>query len=112
MIRFPLDGTGKNIGRIFVSVKGGKAPGPAAVRDLAGAVEAQRAEMGLLITFNSSPTNDQTRRRRCCRTWRRSVNSRLLPSSRVCLPSGQGARGAESAHAAHHARSDVAPLGP
>lgn len=51
VIRFPLDGTGKNIGRALVSVKGGKAPGPTAVRDLAGAVDAQRAQMGVLVTM-------------------------------------------------------------
>lgn len=51
VIRFPLDGTGKSIGRALVSVKGGKAPGPTAVRDLAGTLDAQRAEMGVLITL-------------------------------------------------------------
>lgn len=51
VVRFPLDGTGKNIGKILVSVKGGKAPGPTAVRDLAGTVDAQRAQMGILITL-------------------------------------------------------------
>ena len=51
VVRFPLDGSGKNIGKILVSVKGGKAPGPTAVRDLAGTVEAQRAQMGVLVTL-------------------------------------------------------------
>jgi hypothetical protein len=51
VIRFPLDGTGKNIGRILVSVKGGKTPGPTAVRDLAGTIHAQRAQMGVLVTL-------------------------------------------------------------
>lgn len=51
VIRFPLAGTGKNIGRVLVSLKGGKAPGPTAVRDLAGTVDAQRAEMGVLVTL-------------------------------------------------------------
>lgn len=55
VIRFPLDGTGKNIGQILVSVKGGRAPGPTAVRDLAGTIEAKRAEMGVLVTL-SEPT--------------------------------------------------------
>jgi DNA modification methylase len=53
VIRFPLDGTGKNIGKVLVSVKGGKAPGPTAVRDLAGTVEAQRGQMGLLVTLEA-----------------------------------------------------------
>jgi DNA modification methylase len=55
VIRFPLDGTGKNIGKVLVSVKGGKAPGPTAMRDLAGTVEAQRAQMGVLVTL-AEPT--------------------------------------------------------
>lgn len=59
VVRFPLDGTGKNIGKILVSVKGGKAPGPTAVRDLAGTVDAQRAQMGILITL-AEPTRGMT----------------------------------------------------
>ncbi len=59
VIRFPLDGTGKAIGQILVSVKGGKAPGPTAVRDLAGTVDAQRAQMGVLVTL-AEPTRGMT----------------------------------------------------
>lgn len=51
VIRFPLDREAKKIGRVLVSVKGGKSPGPTTVRDLAGTVEAQRAEMGVLVTL-------------------------------------------------------------
>lgn len=51
VIRFPLDGTGKRVGKVLVSVKGGKSPGPTAVRDLVGTVESQRAEMGVLVTL-------------------------------------------------------------
>ncbi|PPF44115.1 restriction endonuclease subunit M [Pseudoclavibacter sp. AY1F1] len=47
--RFMLDGTVKNLGRVLVSVKGGKHLNPAMVRDLEGTVTAQKAEMGLLI---------------------------------------------------------------
>lgn len=53
--RFFLDGTGKNLGRILVSVKGGKSIGPQFVRDLLGTVETQKAEMGVLITM-AEPT--------------------------------------------------------
>jgi site-specific DNA-methyltransferase (adenine-specific) len=46
--RFILDGS--STGKIVVSVKGGKQLNPAMVRDLQGTVEAQKAEMGVLIT--------------------------------------------------------------
>lgn len=48
--RFPLGGKGK-IGKLIVSVKGGKAINPAMVRELSGAVEARKAQMGVLITL-------------------------------------------------------------
>lgn len=47
--RFPT-GTKSDFGRILVSVKGGKQLNPAMVRDLAGTVRTQKAEMGVLIT--------------------------------------------------------------
>lgn len=47
--RFPL-GTGK-IGKVLVSVKGGKTINPAMVRDLSGTIEARKAQMGVLITL-------------------------------------------------------------
>jgi site-specific DNA-methyltransferase (adenine-specific) len=53
--RFFLDGKGKNLGRILVSVKGGKSIGPQFVRDLLGTVQTQKAEMGVLVTM-SEPT--------------------------------------------------------
>lgn len=52
--RFPLDGRG-GVGRILVSVKGGRQLNPAMVRDLGGTVTTQKAEMGVLIT-NSAAT--------------------------------------------------------
>jgi len=50
VIRFPIDG--KAVGKVIVSVKGGKQLNPAMVRDLAGTLEAQRAELGLLIVMD------------------------------------------------------------
>lgn len=45
-------GTGQKArGRIVISVKGGKRPGPEVVRDLIGTVESQKAQMGILITM-------------------------------------------------------------
>jgi hypothetical protein len=50
VVRFPLDAKGW-VGRALVSVKGGKMLNPGMVRDLIGTVQAQRAEMGLLVTL-------------------------------------------------------------
>jgi hypothetical protein len=50
VVRFPLDARG-GIGRALVSVKGGKMLNPGMVRDLIGTIDAQRADMGLLITL-------------------------------------------------------------
>jgi SAM-dependent methyltransferase len=50
VVRFPLDAKG-GVGRALVSVKGGKMLNPGMVRDLIGTVQAQRAEMGILITM-------------------------------------------------------------
>ncbi len=47
--RFYLDK--KTIGRLLVSVKGGKTVTPQFVRDLLGTVETQKAQMGVLITM-------------------------------------------------------------
>lgn len=49
VIRFPLDN--KSMGRALVSVKGGRQLNPSMVRDLIGTVEAQRADMGMIITM-------------------------------------------------------------
>jgi DNA modification methylase len=51
--RFYLDK--KTIGRVLVSVKGGKNIGPAFVRDLIGTVDTQKAQMGVLITMGAPP---------------------------------------------------------
>jgi len=52
--RFPLDARG-GVGRVLVSVKGGKQLNPSMVRDLGGTVSTQKSEMGVLIT-NGPPT--------------------------------------------------------
>lgn len=52
-IRFVADRDGE-IGTIIVSVKGGKTVNPAMVRELAGAVNSHRAEMGILIVLSKS----------------------------------------------------------
>ena len=47
--RFPVDAKGR-LGKVLVSVKGGKTVTPAFVRDLDGTINAQRAAMGVLIS--------------------------------------------------------------
>lgn len=52
--RFAIDARGA-VGRVLVSVKGGRQLNPSMVRDLGGTVTTQKAEMGVLIT-NGPPT--------------------------------------------------------
>jgi len=47
--RFQLDGGLKDLGRVLVSVKGGRQLNPGMVRDLDGTMNAQKAELGVLI---------------------------------------------------------------
>jgi len=52
--RFYLDR--RTVGRVLVSVKGGRDVGPHFVRDLLGAVTTQKAQMGIMITI-AEPTH-------------------------------------------------------
>lgn len=54
VIRFFADPKASRVGRVLVSVKGGKSVGPQYVRDLVGTVRTQKAEMGSLISLASS----------------------------------------------------------
>jgi len=56
--RFPIDARG-NVGRVLISVKGGRQLNPSMVRDLGGTVVTQKAEMGVLVT-NGPPTRGMT----------------------------------------------------
>jgi len=47
--RFATDGRGA-VGRVLISVKGGRQLNPSMVRDLGGTVATQKAEMGVLVT--------------------------------------------------------------
>ena len=49
--RFILDRKGKDVGRVLVSVKGGKTLTPSMVRDLSGTLDAQKGQIGLLVTL-------------------------------------------------------------
>ncbi len=56
---FP-NGPGKPWGRMLTSVKGGENVGPAMVREFAGVLNAEKAEMGLFICLNK-PTREMER---------------------------------------------------
>jgi Restriction endonuclease len=77
--RFLTDTKG-GIGRVLVSVKGGKKVGPDFVRDLLGTVHTQKAEMGLLIMM-SKPTRGITDAANHAGTYAWPVNnvSHLMP---------------------------------
>jgi len=51
--RFYLDK--KTVGRVLVSVKGGRTISPSFVRDLIGTVDSQKAQMGVLISMANPP---------------------------------------------------------
>ena len=50
IIRFPVNE--KDVGRVIVSVKGGRSVNPGMVRDLAGTVEHSKGQMGVLIMMD------------------------------------------------------------
>lgn len=79
--RFPLDNKG-NMGRILVSVKGGKTVGPQFVRDLLGTVETQKAEMGILILM-AEPTRGITDAVNHAGTYTLTVNNQKFPKIQV-----------------------------
>lgn len=80
--RFFLDGSGKNFGRILVSVKGGKTIGPQFVRDLLGTVETQKAEMGILITM-AEPTRGIVDAVNHAGTYTHPANGQKFPKVQV-----------------------------
>lgn len=79
--RFPTDAKG-GIGRIMVSVKGGKNVGPAFVRDLLGTIQTQRAEMGILITM-TPPTRGILDAVNHAGTYTLPVNRQSFPKVQV-----------------------------
>lgn len=75
--RFPVDGKG-GIGRVLVSVKGGKQLNPAMVRDLGGTVTTQKAEMGVLITL-TPPTRGMTDEQNHAGTYTHPASKDVFP---------------------------------
>ncbi len=79
--RFPIGGKG-SVGRIIASVKGGKHLGPAMVRDLAGTVNTQKADMGILITLES-PTKGMIDAVNHAGTYTHPANGQVYPKVQV-----------------------------
>lgn len=79
--RFPIDAKG-GLGRILVSVKGGKTIGPQFVRDLLGTVGTQKAQMGILITM-AEPTRGILDAVNHAGTYALPANSQTFPKVQV-----------------------------
>lgn len=84
--RFTLDGTLKNVGRVLVSVKGGKQLNPAMVRDLSGTVNTQKAEMGVLITQHE-PTRGMIDEANHGGTYTHPANGQKFPRIQIITTS-------------------------
>jgi DNA modification methylase len=80
--RFALDGPAKNVGRVLVSVKGGKQLNPAMVRDLRGTVERQKAELGVLITMQE-PTRGMVDEVNHSGSWTHPANGQSYPRLQI-----------------------------
>jgi len=79
--RFPLDARG-GIGRVLVSVKGGKQLNPAMVRDLGGTIRTQKAEMGVLI-INGTPTRGMIDEANHAGTYRHPAYTGVFPRVQI-----------------------------
>lgn len=80
VIRFPLDGNRTE--KALVSVKGGKAPGPTAVRDLIGTVDSQGAALGLLVMLDE-PTRGMKEAARKSGTYTWPWNGQQYPKVQI-----------------------------
>jgi DNA modification methylase len=79
-IRFPI--SDREIGRVVVSVKGGRQLNPAMVRDLRGTVESQRADLGMLITLDE-PTRGMREEARRSGTYTHPLTHHSYPLLQV-----------------------------
>jgi DNA modification methylase len=83
--RFPLGDPNQKrggIGRVLVSVKGGKTVGPQFVRDLLGTINTQKAEMGVLITM-AEPTRGVLDAVNHAGTYHHPANNQAFPKVQV-----------------------------
>ncbi len=81
VVRFNTDNR-DGIGRVLVSVKGGRQVGPQFVRDLLGTVETQQAEMGLLVMM-AEPTRGMVDAADHGGTYRWPVNGQTFPRVQI-----------------------------
>ncbi|ULP45902.1 DNA methyltransferase [Mycolicibacter virginiensis] len=79
-----VDGVGRfilgrgEVGKVLVSVKGGKTINPGMVRDLAGTVKAQGAQLGIFITL-APPTKGVTDAINHGGVWKHPANGEVFP---------------------------------
>lgn len=81
IIRFPVDNK-NNSAAALVSVKGGKNLGPGLVRDLIGAVQARRAEMGVFVCL-ASPTPGMIDAAKHSGSYQWPVNGQWYPKVQI-----------------------------
>ncbi len=80
--RFPLGGGKHNLGRVLVSVKGGRQLNPAMVRDLAGTLNTEKAELGVLI-IQHPPTRGMIEAANRAGTYTHPANGQKLPKVQI-----------------------------
>lgn len=80
VIRFYLQDN--KFGKVLVSVKGGKTVNPSMMRDLGGTVDAQKADMGLLITL-AEPTKGVIEAANKGGNFKWEVNGQMFPRLQV-----------------------------
>lgn len=81
VIRFPLDNK-TAVGRALVSVKGGVQINPAMVRDLAGTIQTQRAEMGVLVLMGK-PTRGMIDAAQHSGSWTYPLTGQQYPRAQI-----------------------------
>jgi hypothetical protein len=115
VIRFPVDK--QTVGKAVVSVKGGGSVNPAMVRDLAGTVDAQKAEMGVLILMDD-PTRGMREAAEHTGTYHHDLTGRDYPKVQIVTVGQLLAGGAVNMptaflpylHATRHIRDDQPSL--
>lgn len=80
VIRIPIGSS--TVGKVLVSVKGGRVVSPRALRDLVGTIDTQRAVMGVLITLGP-PTRGLLDAASHAGSYAWPVNGRSYPKAQV-----------------------------
>ncbi|CAN5585322.1 site-specific DNA-methyltransferase [soil metagenome] len=79
--RFPIDGKG-GVGRIAISVKGGRLINPGMVRDLIGSLDHHEADMGIVVTLET-PTRGMLEAERTSGTYTHPLTERDYPRVQI-----------------------------